>query len=36
MIEQVGERLRAMMPFLKPVNIQKEEPAKKESKAKAS
>ncbi len=34
LIEQVGERLRAMMPFLKPVNIQKEEPAAKESKPK--
>jgi ketol-acid reductoisomerase len=36
LIEQVGERLRAMMPFLKPVTVQKEEPAPKESKAKAS
>jgi ketol-acid reductoisomerase len=36
LIEQVGERLRAMMPFLKPVSIQKEEPASKEAKARAS
>jgi len=36
LIEQVGERLRAMMPFLKPVNIEKEEPAPRGSKAKAS
>jgi ketol-acid reductoisomerase len=36
LIEQVGERLRAMMPFLKPVAVHKEEPTAKESKAKAS
>jgi len=29
LIEKVGEKLRAMMPFLKPVKIQTEEPASK-------
>jgi ketol-acid reductoisomerase len=29
LIEKVGEKLRAMMPFLKPVTIQTEEPASK-------
>jgi hypothetical protein len=29
LIEQVGEKLRAMMPFLKPVRIQTEEPVAK-------
>jgi ketol-acid reductoisomerase len=36
LIEQVGERLRAMMPFLKPVTVQKEELTQQEAKAKAS
>jgi len=36
LVEQVGERLRAMMPFLKPVSVQKAEPAPKETKARAS
>jgi ketol-acid reductoisomerase len=29
LIEKVGEQLRAMMPFLKPVKIQTEEPISK-------
>jgi ketol-acid reductoisomerase len=29
LIEKVGEKLRAMMPFLKPVKIQTEEPVSK-------
>ena len=29
LIEQVGEKLRAMMPFLRPVKIQTEEPVAK-------
>ncbi|HYY69420.1 MAG TPA: ketol-acid reductoisomerase [Terriglobales bacterium] len=36
LIEQVGERLRAMMPFLKPVTVQKEELTQQAAKAKAS
>jgi len=29
LVEKVGEKLRAMMPFLKPVKIQTEEPVSK-------
>ena len=29
LVEQVGEKLRAMMPFLRPVKIQTEEPVSK-------